>query len=89
MDLKIISAALAARLKKVSSKLIDPCQTAYMKGRFIGENTRLVYDVINHTRNRKGKGLILSVDIEVAFDSLSWNFLESCITMDSEHNLGK
>ena len=47
-----------------------------MKGRFIGENTRLVYDTINHIRNRKNKGLILSVDIEAAFDSLSWNFVD-------------
>ena len=41
VDFKIISAAISARIQSVIGKLIDKCQTAYIKGRFIGENTRL------------------------------------------------
>ena len=45
VDFKIISAAISARLQQVMGKLVDPCQTAYIKGRYIGKNTRLVFDV--------------------------------------------
>ena len=75
VDFKIISAAVAKRLQSVANKLIDPCQTAYMKGRFIGENTRLIYDVINNVLDRGDTGLVMSADFEAAFDSLSWNFV--------------
>ena len=74
-DFKIISSAIAARLQRVISKVTDSCQTAYVKGRYIGENTRLVYDVI-HKLSEEGKiGAIISADFESAFDSLSWEFV--------------
>ena len=74
-DYKIISAAVSKRLQKVMDNLIDPCQTAYIKGRYIGENTRLVFDVINHIHNKNKSGIILSADFEAAFDTLSWDFV--------------
>ena len=75
VDFKIISAAISARIQSVIGKLIDKCQTAYIKGRFIGENTRLIYDVINNLLNRDSTGLIMSADFEAAFDSISWDFV--------------
>ena len=75
IDFKIISAAVSARLQSVVGKLIDQCQTAYIKGRYIEENTHLVYDMINLVSARKGTGLIMSADFEAAFDSISWEFV--------------
>ena len=46
VDYKIISKALAARLKKVLPNLISPQQTAYFENRFIGESNRLTADII-------------------------------------------
>ena len=46
---------------------------------FIGENTRLIYDVINHLIEKKGSGLIMSADFEAAFDSLSWEFVSKVL----------
>ena len=64
-DFKIISSAIAARLQRTMENLTDPCQTAYVKGRHIGENTRFVYDVI-HKLSEQGKtGIIISADFEV------------------------
>ena len=80
VDFKIISSAISARLQQVISKLTDACQTAYVKGRFIGENTRLVYDVINSLSENEQSGLIVSADFESAFDSLSWDFVERVFT---------
>ena len=47
VDYKIISRALASRLKKVLPYLISPQQTAYVENRFIGESGRLIADIID------------------------------------------
>ena len=75
VDFKILSAAIATRLKSVSEYLISPSQTAYINGRFIGENSRLVYDVIETLNHADKAGLIIGVDFEAAFDTVSWEFL--------------
>ena len=49
MDYKIISKALASRLKKVLSNLISPQETEYAENRFIGESGRLIANVIEIT----------------------------------------
>ena len=85
VDFKIISAAISARLQSVIEKLIDPCQTAYIKGRYIGESTRLVYDIINNLLVNDGSGLIMSADFEAAFDSLSWRFVSEAL---KQYNFG-
>ena len=41
-DYKIAAKAIANRLKRVLPRLIDHGQTGFLKGRFIGENIRLV-----------------------------------------------
>ena len=44
---KIISTWVAERMKKVLSKIIHMDQTEFLSGRFIGENIRVVYDIIH------------------------------------------
>ena len=44
-DYKILTKTMAKRLEKVLPKIINPDQTGYVKGRFIGENVRLIHDV--------------------------------------------
>ena len=46
-DYKIAAKAIANRLKKVNPKLVNSDQTGFIKGRFIGENIRLIDSVIN------------------------------------------
>ena len=84
-DYKIISTAIAIRLKKVMSKLISPAQTAYTSGRFIGENTRLTLDIINWTQNNKKSGMIIAADFDAAFESVDWDYLRLVI---NEFNFG-
>ena len=43
---KILSATIANRLKRALNSIIHPDQTVFLKNRFIGENTRTVYDVL-------------------------------------------
>ena len=54
VDYKIVTKAIAKRLEKVLPSIINPDQTGYVKGRYIGENVRLIQDIIEHT-NLTGK----------------------------------
>ena len=47
-----------------------------MSGRYIGENTRLIYDILHITDKLDIPGLLLIIDFEKAFDSISWKFIE-------------
>ena len=75
LDTKNISKALANRLKKVLPDIISHDQTAYVQGRFIGESTRLISDLLEITDLYDIEGYILTADIEKAFDSMDHTFL--------------
>ena len=71
---KIAPGSIANRIKPNLDSLIDKDQTGFIQGRYMGENTRLLYDLINHTKQKEIPGLLLLIDFEKAFDSLSWSF---------------
>ena len=70
---KINSASIANRLKLHLDYLISKTQTGFLTGRYIGENARLVYDILHETEKNKIPGLLMLIDS--AFDSVSWSFL--------------
>ena len=72
---KLASSCIAERLKSVLSYLIDSDQTGFIPGRFIGENCRLIYDIMHFTEENDIPGILLLIDFEKAFDSISWSFL--------------
>ena len=45
----------------------------------MGENTQLLYDLINHTEHKEIPGLLLLIDFEKAFDSLPWSFIRKTL----------
>ena len=75
VNTKLVSKDLAGRLKTVLSSLISSNQTAHLNGRFISEGGRLISDIFEESDLLKLKGLLLTVDIEKAFDSVNHNFL--------------
>ena len=42
---------------------------------FFGENVRLIYDVLFESKKQNLPGLLLSIDFEKAFDTVSWKFI--------------
>jgi len=78
---KIGSGSIANRLKQHINKLINNDQTGFIKGRFIGENTRLIYDILKYTEENNIPGLLLLIDFEKAFDSLSWRFVNKTLSL--------
>ena len=45
------------------------------KNRYIGENVRTILDVIEYTSLKDNPGIMLFLDFEKAFDTVSWKFL--------------
>ena len=72
---KILSKTLANRIKNPLQYLISDSQTGFIKGRFIGDSTRLVYDIMQYVDQQNKDGMLMLIDFEKAFDSVSWKFL--------------
>ena len=77
---KIITKALAIREAKTSHRLVDGDQTAFIKGRYIGENVRLALDLIHFAKENHTQGLFLFCDWEKAYDSVSWEYLRCVLS---------
>jgi hypothetical protein len=50
-------------------------ETNKLKGRYIGECTQLVCDLIDRCEDEEILGLLILLDFEKAFDSLEWSFI--------------
>ena len=59
--------------------LINNDQTGFIKGRFIGENIRLIDSVIGFAKERNIPGLLLFLDFEKAFDTIEWPFIRKTL----------
>lgn len=72
---KLITKALTKRLSTVISSLIDPSQTAFIKGRLITDNIASAHEVLHQVRKKRLKGVLFKLDYEKAFDRVHWDFL--------------
>jgi hypothetical protein len=76
---KIASSCIAERIKSVLPKLIHEDQKGFLKGRYIGENIRLIYHVLYYADLHNVPGLLLTLDFEKAFDSVAWSFIDKTL----------
>ena len=78
-DYKIATKVITNCLKLVIIlKVIDSDQTGFLKGRFIGENIRLIDSVKNFTAATNVPGLLLFLDCEKkAFDTVEWSLIQN------------
>ena len=78
VDYKIASKAIAKRLieKVLPNLLINQDQTGFVKGRYIGQNIRLLLDVLEETKKQDLPGILLLLDFRKAFDTLEWPFIQ-------------
>ena len=76
---KIASACIAERIKGILPKIIGEEQKGFLTGRYIGENLRMIYDVLAFTETHKLSGILMLIDFEKAFDSISWSFIRKSL----------
>ena len=79
VDCKLLSGVLAHRLKKVLPKIIGNEQKGFLKNRYIGENIRTVYDLMEYLETSNKNGMLLLLDFEKAFDSIEWDYLNKVL----------
>jgi hypothetical protein len=72
--LKICSAAISNRLKPVLVDLISQTQKVFLKGRYIGECTKLIFDLIEKIEEDDILGLLVLLDFEKKL-LIQWNGL--------------
>ena len=75
VDIKLISKALAERLKNVLPEIISPNQNAYVKNRCISEGGRLISDPLEMSEVLNKEDFLVTIDIEKVFDSVNHHFL--------------
>jgi hypothetical protein len=76
---KLMSSCIAERIKSSLDKLIHNDQKGFIPGRCIADNSRLLYDIMFETEKQNIPGLIMMIDFEKAFDSVSWAFIQSVL----------
>ena len=76
-DYKIISKALALRIKKILPHIMHDNQTGFVKGRNISTTIRQIDDEIIHESNKES--VFLSLDYSKAFDTLSTSLIPEAL----------
>ena len=61
---KLASACISDRFKRILPYIINEDQTGFISGRFIGENIRLLYDVIDYAEKNAIPGMLLLIYFE-------------------------
>ncbi len=62
-------------MQKVIKNIVHNDQTAYIKGRYIGSNIRIIDDILEYYEGKNSTGALIFLDIEKAFDSVNWYFM--------------
>ena len=79
IDYKIASKTIAKRIENVLPKLIHTDQTGFIKGRYIGQNIRLLIFILDETKLQEIPGILLLLDFKKAFDTIEWSFIQQTL----------
>ncbi|KAG7674213.1 hypothetical protein KSW81_006039 [Nannochloris sp. 'desiccata'] len=74
-EYRLLTRALAGRLGGVLQDVIDPAQTAFLRGRNIGDNAMLLQILPAWLNQQNRSGLIAFCDIRKAYDTVDRQFL--------------
>ena len=62
------------------NSVISNDQTGFLSNRYIGENVRLVLDIIEYADLNNIPGTLFFIDFEKAYDKLEWSYVQKCLT---------
>ena len=77
---KIVSGCISERIKPCLSKIIHCDQKGFVSNRYIGEAVRTTYDIMDWAKNNNKAGIILLIDFEKAYDSISFSYIKKCLS---------
>lgn len=76
---KIVEKLLASRLKNILGGLTSLCQSAVMLGRKILDGVFVANEVVDQATREKKDYCMFKVDVEKAYDCVSWDLLRFMI----------
>ncbi|CAM8983245.1 unnamed protein product [Rhodiola kirilowii] len=79
---RTIAKAIANRLQLILTDVINPAQTAFVKGRSITDNFLIAHEVAHFIKNvRRGRSVYgsLKLDMSKAYDRIEWDFLRAML----------
>lgn len=65
---------------KAMTNRVSPCQTAFVRGRFILESIVTAHEAIHEVHKSAKSGVVLKLDYEKAYDRVNWDFLVEMLT---------
>jgi len=78
-DYKVMARALACRWGLAADEVVDPTQTAFIPGRWIGDNVLAHLEEIDYCQACRVEGCILFIDSAKAYDRLDIGWLLRCL----------
>eukprot|EP00253_Pinus_taeda_P023715 PITA_23715 len=76
---KIISKVISNQLKPLLPTLVSKEQTGYMEGTQILDNIIQAHEMVHSLVTNKQAGMIMQLDIEKAYDKLSWSYIRAIL----------
>ena len=58
VDYKIATEAIANRLKRALPNIINNSQTGFLKGRYIGKNIRILFELLDYVEENEIPGMV-------------------------------
>ena len=83
---KLASGCIAESIKPHLDSIIHGHQKGFVAGRYIGEAVRTTYDLIHWAKVNHRTGILLLLDFEKAYDTLSFSYIKKCLDF---FNFGK
>lgn len=64
-------------------ELINVIHSGFLNGRFIEENVKMIYNTftMQHTEQNQIPALLMLIDFENVFDTISWKFIEETLNV--------
>ena len=81
--INFFSGILANRIKLTLDIIIHNDQKGFVQNRFIGENIRLIHDIMTECEIQNTQGILTLVDFEKAFDTLDWKFIQKVFELSN------
>jgi hypothetical protein len=78
-DYKVVARVLVERLAPAAEAVVDPGQTAFLPGRWIGDNILHHLELLDHCQAEEEPGCVLFLDFEKAYDRLDRGWLYRCL----------
>jgi hypothetical protein len=79
VSFKIFTKLIMDRLTAFAGGLINPIQTAFIRGRYIVDGAVILHEVMHELKKQKRTGVIFKIDFEKAYDSIRWEFVEEVL----------